>query len=112
MREFEAIWTALERVVDPCSIATGAPINLVDMGMIKDIANDAGDVRIELRLTSPICWQAGNIITKVEEVIALLPGVRSVTCALSPVSDWMPDMMAASARARLKRQLPELEPTA
>ena len=109
MPDHEMIWTALQRVVDPCSIATGVPINLVDMGMVKTITHDEGRVSIELRLTSPICWQAANIVAKVEEVLAPLAGVDSVVCTLDPASDWMPDMMAAHAREKLRRLRPLAE---
>lgn len=96
-------------MVDPCSIATGVPINLVDMGLVKQVTQDAGAVHIELRLTSPICWQAANIIAKVEELVAPLPGVDSVLCTLDAASDWMPDMIAPHIRKRLRevRPLPE-----
>lgn len=109
MPDHEPILTALRRVMDPCSIATGVPINLVDMGLVKAVANDAGDIRIELRLTSPICWQAANIIAKVEEVVAPLPGVHSVVCSLEASSDWMPDMIAPHARERLRHVRPLAE---
>jgi metal-sulfur cluster biosynthetic enzyme len=106
MANLNRIRTALERVVDPCSIATGRPINLPDMGMIKDIVDDDGDVLIALRLTSPVCWQAANIVEKVEEVIMQVPGVRNVRCILDTEQDWMPDMMAPTAREELRKIRP------
>lgn len=109
MSDLSLVHAALGRVVDPCSIATGAPISLVEMGMVKDVVEDAGTVRITLRLTSPICWQAANIVAKVEEVVRAVPAVSAVECRLDPNSDWMPDMIAESAQARL-RQLRPLSP--
>ena len=32
---------ALRRVVDPCSIATGVPVDLLDMGLVKACASMA-----------------------------------------------------------------------
>ena len=106
MPDHAMIRAALERVVDPCSIATGVPINLVDMGMVRTITHDDGEVRVALRLTSPICWQAANIVARVEEVLAPLAGVDTVVCTLDPASDWMPDMMASHAREKLRRLRP------
>ena len=103
------IWAALARVVDPCSIATGAPINLVDMGMVKDVAAEDGNVRIVLRVTSPICLQASNIIAAVEEGVGGIPGVRSVNCSIDPDGEWMPNMMSSDAQARLRRLRPLAE---
>jgi metal-sulfur cluster biosynthetic enzyme len=106
MPEISEIHTALERVVDPCSIATGHPINLPDMGMIKSIIVEGDEVTVALRLTSPICWQAANIISKVEEVVSEVTGVCHVRCVLDPEQDWMPDMIAPAAAAGLRRLRP------
>ena len=107
MPDVAAIRAALERIVDPCSIATGLPISLPDMGMVKAIEiGEDGVVHVELRLTSPICWQAANIIAQVEETLAQAPGVTKVVCTVDPAAEWMPDMMAPSARAGLRRLRP------
>lgn len=97
---------ALERVVDPCSIATGVPITIPDMGLVKAINIDGGRVAIMLGLTSPVCFQVQNIIVAVERVVGEIPGVTDVDCQIDPASDWMPDMMAESARAALRRVRP------
>lgn len=106
MPEIAAIHAALARVVDPCSIATGVPINLADMGMVKEVAADGGAVRITLRLTSPICWQATNILAKVREYVGSVPGVASVDCSFDAGNEWLPSMMAEVARQRLRRLRP------
>ncbi|MBV7520509.1 metal-sulfur cluster assembly factor [Ensifer sp. ENS12] len=112
MLDEAAIYGALERVVDPCSIATGAPITLREMGMIEAIDIDGGAVRVTLRLTSPVCWQAANIIAMVEKAVGALPEVDSVDCALNGRAQWVPDMMHPDATARLRRlrPLPEARP--
>lgn len=106
MRSDQAIWDALQRVVDPCSIATGVPISLVDMGIVKTVSFDDGAVHVLLRLTSPVCWQAANILAKVEEVVGAEPEVTSVTCEIDPLSDWMPDMIRPDIRQRLRAVRP------
>jgi metal-sulfur cluster biosynthetic enzyme len=102
----EAVRQALEGVVDPCSIATGAPISLAEMGLIKELHWWGGEVKLVLQLTSPICWQAANILSAVERTVMSVPGVRSVDCTLDPTSEWMPSMMSAAARERLRRLRP------
>jgi metal-sulfur cluster biosynthetic enzyme len=102
----DAVRNALELIVDPCSIATGVPISLVQMGLVKEITSAGGDVTIILRLTSPICWQGANILRSVEEAAGTLAGVRSVKCILDPAGEWMPDMMSPDARARLRKLRP------
>ena len=86
--------------------ATGVPINLVEMGMLKQIHVEGGAVRISLRVTSPLCWQATNILAKVEELVGAVPGVISVACDFDTGNEWMPSMMADAARARLRRIRP------
>lgn len=107
MPDAAAIQAMLDRVVDPCSIATGFPISLTDMGMVIAVTTSAGGiVHVDLRLTSPICWQAANIIAQVEEAVARVPGIAKVICTIDPTAEWMPDMMAPSARAGLRRLRP------
>ena len=70
---------AVAGVVDPCSIATGVPLTLAEMGMVRGIAVDGGQVSLTLVLTSPVCWQSGNIIQAVEASVNRLPWVTAVT---------------------------------
>lgn len=106
-QELEApVRKALRRVVDPCSIATGAPIDLVEMGLIERLEIDAGHVRVTLRLTSPICWQATNIVTAVEEFVAEVDGVEQVSCEIDAGAEWMPSMIDPRAQERLRRLRP------
>jgi metal-sulfur cluster biosynthetic enzyme len=94
----QAISDALQHVVDPCSIATGAPVSLADMGMIKQIEVSGERVRITLRVTSALCLQIGNIVDAVERNISRIPGISSVACTVDPSGDWTPAMMAPNAR--------------
>jgi metal-sulfur cluster biosynthetic enzyme len=109
----EQVTAALRKVVDPCSIATGVPIDLVDMGMLRDIRIDGSHVEVQLRFTSPVCWQASNIVTAIEENLMAIDGVERVTCETrSGAWEWKPEMMAASAQARLRRlrPMPAIQP--
>jgi metal-sulfur cluster biosynthetic enzyme len=96
---------ALDGVVDPCSIATGTPITLREMGLVQSVHIDGEDVRVVLRLTSPICLQAGNILQAVEARLRAATN-GTATCTIDPVSDWSPEMMADAARRRLRRMRP------
>jgi metal-sulfur cluster biosynthetic enzyme len=101
---------ALARVVDPCSIATGVPLTLAEMGMVRDIAIEGGGVAVTLVLTSPICWQAGNIIQAVEASVSRVPGVTTVTCAVDHDAGWLPSQMDPGARRRLRAVRPVPRP--
>jgi metal-sulfur cluster biosynthetic enzyme len=97
---------ALATVVDPCSIATGVPVSLADMGLLRDVAVQDGDVTVTLILTSPICWQAGLIVEAVEAAVRALAGVRSVRCTVDHDAEWLPTAMAPAARRRLRALRP------
>ena len=101
-----AVRDALRRVVDPCSIATGVPISIIDMGLVLDAAVEGSTARVELCLTSPICLQITNILSKVEETVASLPGIEKVNCTVDVSYEWMPSMMSASSQRRLRAARP------
>jgi metal-sulfur cluster biosynthetic enzyme len=97
---------ALRRVVDPCSIATGVPVDLLDMGLVKDLRLDGGTAHVELLVTSPLCTQIGLIIERVQEVLEDVDGVGSVEVTVDARAEWSPGMMSAPARERLRAVRP------
>jgi metal-sulfur cluster biosynthetic enzyme len=97
---------ALRGVVDPCSIATGAPITIEEMGLVQRIeTNAAGEVLVELCLTSPFCFQAVNIVERIREVVGGI-GVTNVQVRIDYAAEWLPNMMSEKARARLRQVRP------
>ena len=58
MTTVEEVVASLREIVDPCSAATGVPVSIVDMGLVRHVEIDGDEVRVELRLTSPLCHQA------------------------------------------------------
>jgi metal-sulfur cluster biosynthetic enzyme len=110
MAELAEVRDALARIVDPCSIATGVPLTLFEMGMVEDIAIDDGRVTVTLVLTSPVCWQAGNIIQAVETSVGGVPGVASVACTVNHSAEWLPEQMEPGARRRLRAARPVHQP--
>jgi metal-sulfur cluster biosynthetic enzyme len=108
-RVVEEVTAALNDIVDPCSIATGVPIGLLDMGILKDVCINGNDIAVTLRLTSPICWQASNIMEAIERKIGAITG-GVVKCAIDGNAEWMPDMMSAGSRRRLRLVRPLAKP--
>lgn len=105
-----AVRDALRRVVDPCSIATGVPIAIEDMGLVKGIRVSGADVVVELRVTSPFCMQIGNLRSRIDEVTRGLHGVACVSVEVDDGNDWLPSMMRADVQSRLRRVRPLLGP--
>lgn len=102
----DAVRDALHRVVDPCSIATGVPVSIVDMGLVLEVAVDGPTAHVQLCVTAPICLQITNILAKVEEMVAEVPGIETVNCTVDAAYEWMPSMMAQSARRDLRSARP------
>ena len=94
------ILSALRDVVDPCSIATGSPVNLPEMGLVKDVRVVDATATVLLRVTSPMCMQVGNIVDAVEARLLRLAGITTVVCSVDPDADWTPALMAPSVRRR------------
>jgi metal-sulfur cluster biosynthetic enzyme len=98
----EAIRDAIAKVDDPCSIRANAPLNVFELGLVRDWHVDPdGDVTVILSPTNPACTLIGSIMDGVERRIAELPGVRSVTVRLDKETFWTPELMSAGGRAKL-----------
>ncbi|MCP5365937.1 MAG: metal-sulfur cluster assembly factor [Hyphomicrobiales bacterium] len=96
----ERIRAALVDVVDP-----EVGINVVDLGLIYDIAATAGRIRIEMTMTTPSC-PMGTML--VDEVARAAQGAVAAGGADAPVDvdlvwepAWHPGLIAEDVRRRL-----------
>ena len=86
-----AIERAIERVIDPCSIAIGRPQNLIEMGLLDELACDeAGRVTVALVLTDPACFFFRDIARFVTDAILEVSGVTAVDVEIVRDKMWMP----------------------
>ncbi|MCT2559576.1 iron-sulfur cluster assembly protein [Tsuneonella sp. YG55] len=106
----QAIRTTLDEIKDPCSLAAGTPLGLSEMGLVKDVAvGPAGEVRIDLRLTSPFCHMIGFFKAEAMRLVGGLPGVTSVELHADNGLDWSPNDIAPEARALRAARVREME---
>ena len=97
MPTVEAIRKAIRAVKDP-----ELNLNIIDIGLVYDVGiNDAGDVRIEMTLTSPGCPAGAEIIADVKRVVGDMEGVRSVDVELVWEPYWTPEKMDPRVRTFL-----------
>ena len=87
---------ALRRVKDP-----ELNLNIVDLGLIYDIAVDGGVVTIDMSLTSPGCPSGPEIMTEAERQVRSLPGVDDVVMNLVWSPPWSPERIEPRVRAYL-----------
>lgn len=98
----ERVMVQLDRIVDPCSVATNVPLSIVEMGMLTatQIGPD-GAVTVDLRITSPMCHQLPYFQMEIEQRLKTLPGVSSVTVTHDHGQNWKPEDMTQEARSKL-----------
>lgn len=88
---------ALKDVIDP-----ELGVNVVDLGLIYEVAIDGSDVRITMTLTTPGCPLHESIAEAVDEVVRLMiPGVGAVAVDLVWDPPWTPDRISEQGRWEL-----------
>ena len=85
---------ALRKVKDP-----ELSLNIVDLGLVYDIAVEGGEVQVDMTLTSPGCPAGPQIMGDVERVLKALPGVTNVAINLVWQPFWSPDKIEPRVRA-------------
>ena len=87
---------ALRRVKDP-----ELNLNIVDLGLVYDMAVDERAVRIDMSLTSPGCPSGPEIMGEAEQQLRSLPGVEDVVVNLVWSPPWSPERIEPRVRAYL-----------
>lgn len=88
---------ALRNVIDP-----ELGINVVDLGLVYDIAVRDGDVQITMTMTTPACPLRDYIQDLVESTVSSrLPDVQHVIVDIVSDPPWTEDMMSDAARHQL-----------
>jgi metal-sulfur cluster biosynthetic enzyme len=97
------IYGALATVNDTCSVFNGTNLDIVEMGLVHDVEQDGGVIRVRLLLTDPMCLYLFEMRAQIIAALEPLPGVESVE--VEPVAGklWWPERMSPAARERLAR---------
>ena len=102
---------AADEISDPCSVATGVRMGLVEMGIIREsdvIVEDGEDgedgatVSLTLRLTAPGCLYYVGFERDLQLRVGAVDGVREVTVRRDPGYDWQESDIAEPGRLRLR----------
>jgi metal-sulfur cluster biosynthetic enzyme len=92
----ERVLDALKNVYDP-----ELGINIVDLGLVYDVAITDGDVHIEYALTTMGCPIGPLIEQQMQAILAQLPGVKGIDAEMVLRPPWSPEMMSEEAKAAL-----------
>ena len=89
----EDVFEALRVVEDP-----ELGMDVVDLGLVYDVAVEEGRVTVTYSLTSMGCPAGAHIDSQIAEVVASLEGVSEVTTDLVWSPPWSPEMMSEDAK--------------
>jgi metal-sulfur cluster biosynthetic enzyme len=98
------VLAAVNTVVDPCARAAGAPVGIVDMGLVsaRCTARDGWlDVHLGIRVTEPTCIMFHTFARDAHAALVDLPGIGEITLELEDYRSWTEADMTAEARERL-----------
>lgn len=87
---------ALKGVIDPELM-----INIIDLGLVYDIAQQEGKVHVKMTLTSPACPAGPQIINQSKLALEQVAGVEAASIELVMSPPWTPDRMTDDARDHL-----------
>jgi metal-sulfur cluster biosynthetic enzyme len=86
--------TALRQVKDP-----ELDMNIIDLGLVYDVAVDGGAVQVKMTLTSPGCPAGPMITNDAYRVLRGLDGVTDVDIEIVWEPYWTPERMDPKVRA-------------
>ena len=96
-------------IYDPCSMALGLNVGLVEMGLLRETTVARGDggwaVRVQIRLTSPGCQYFFYFQEELEARLLNHPAIAKVTVTWDERLDWTPEDLAPSAREKIDRRV-------
>jgi metal-sulfur cluster biosynthetic enzyme len=95
-----AVMEALHTVYDPCCQEKG--LSVVDMGLVRSVAVDGDQARVELLLTTGWCPFAANLIGMISERIQALPGLTAADVEVVWDEPWTADRLSDTARRQLR----------
>lgn len=92
----DQVWQALRTVHDP-----EIPVNIVDLGLVYDVAVNDSQVDIEMTLTAPGCGMGPVLVEDVKRRLQRVPLVADTNVSLVFDPPWSRDMMSEEAQLDL-----------
>ncbi|MBZ4417530.1 metal-sulfur cluster assembly factor [Myxococcus sp. RHSTA-1-4] len=91
----------IQDIPDPCSLATGVPLGIGEMGLIQSLECVEGKVTVRMHITSPMCIMAAYFMREIEQRLTGQEGVASVHVEFDQDLQWTPQDIHPDARERL-----------
>ena len=87
---------ALKEVIDPELM-----VNIVDLGLVYDVAQEDAKVSVNMTLTSPACPVGPQIVQQAKMALERLDDVEEAEIKLVMSPPWTPERMTDEARDQL-----------
>jgi len=92
----EQVLESLKNVIDP-----ELGINIVDLGLVYEVAVEDGTLRVEYTLTTMGCPIGPLIESQMQQTISGIEGVDGFEAEMVFTPPWTPDKMSEEAKAAL-----------
>jgi metal-sulfur cluster biosynthetic enzyme len=92
----QEVWDQLRNCYDP-----EIPLNIVDLGLIYDVALEGSRVDVKMTLTAPGCHLGGQIAGDVQMKILALEQVEEANVELVWDPPWHQSMISLEGRRKL-----------
>ncbi len=93
MVTIEDVRSELKQVYDP-----EIPVNILDLGLIYDIAVDGATCNITMTLTSQACPEAKTIPDMVKRRVSTLDGIDQTEVSIVWEPTWSPQLITPEGR--------------
>ena len=92
----DLVWGELRQCYDP-----EIPLNIVDLGLVYNVAVQGGQANIQMTLTSPGCHLGGQIAGNVQERVLSLEAIEEANVEVVWDPPWHQSMISADGRKTL-----------
>ncbi len=92
----QEVWDQLRNCYDP-----EIPLNIVDLGLIYDVAIEGSRVDVKMTLTAPGCHMGGQIAGDVQSKLLALEPVEEANVELVWDPLWHQSMISVDGRRKL-----------
>lgn len=92
----QSVWDQLRNCYDP-----EIPLNVVDLGLIYDVAITGPTVDVKMTLTAPGCHMGGQIAADIQSKLLALDAVEEANVELVWDPPWHQSMISAEGKKKL-----------
>jgi metal-sulfur cluster biosynthetic enzyme len=93
-----AVRAALAAVKDPCMVAGGLDLSIIDLGLISALEVNQGRVDIRITFTEVGCQFTHRVIDSIYTAVEALAGVEDVSVTPAWDKAWTPEWMTPAGQ--------------